>query len=126
MAKKTHELKINKPASKLEIISDDGKKGGHVRGKGHVVNWVAGSNVDSFDLDFQRFDDADGVVEPAGDWPFVFYDVQPKPGAQVDPFAGTVRNATSFKGRLTSEPGVYSYSVATPTAVLDPIIIIEK
>jgi hypothetical protein len=114
-------------------ISEGTKQGGNVRSRGgQRLIWENDDDtVQKFDLEFERIGDGDGAVGSVPDWPFVAGTAQP-PDAVVDEFAGKVRGATKFAGRLADDDGIFKYNVkVTPVAPntappLDPVIIVGR
>jgi hypothetical protein len=124
-------LTISVAAGPKIEISEGNTKGGHVRVRnGRRVVWVAGNNVLSFDLKFDRVEEGDGAVGTSDDWPFLT--VKSVPAGAVNEDDCSITAATKVTARLAPDYGVFKYTVkvvpnagAAP-ADLDPVIIVDR
>lgn len=115
---------------KIEI-NEGNTKGGNVRARnGRRVVWVAGANVLSFDLKFDRVEEGDGAVGTSDDWPFLT--VKSVPAGAVNEDDCSISAATKVTARLAPDYGVFKYTVkvlpsaGTTPADLDPVIIVGR
>jgi hypothetical protein len=123
------QLTISVVGGKIDITSDDNKKGGNIRARsGRRIVWIAGAGVTNFSLKFMRLDDGDGAINSSDDWPFLR--VKSLPAAGTDEDACTVNDATKVMARLAPDYGEFKYTVSVnPQGAapdLDPMIIVGR
>ena len=125
-------MTVSLVGGKVEI-SEGGRKGGNVRARpGRRVVWRSNPvSVSSFDLQFERLSEGEGLLESFSDWPFA--DVRAMgASSSVDHLDCKITNAKGVVVRVGDDSGIFKYSIAvTPNSggapvIVDPVIIIEK